>query len=87
MSIKIGKYRLTLGPKDFEISESKIINTGKEKGKETLTDKQYFSSLESALNNVLKRHILKSDATTLVGLLNELKAYRTEMQELFKETI
>lgn len=87
MNIRVGTYRLTAGPNDFEISEVKTGLTGKRKGKEVITNTQYFPSIESALNNVLKRRLLKSDATALADLLNELKTHRTELQELFKALI
>jgi hypothetical protein len=89
MDIRIGNYRLTSGPKDFTITEVKV-NADKESkniGKEYDTDASYHPTLESALNNVLKRGLLKSDATTLWELLKELQSSRTELKELFNQLV
>lgn len=84
MNIRIGNYRLTAGTNDFVISEVKINQTEKNKGQEYDADSQYFPTIDSALNSVLRRRLLKSDATTLGDLLTEFKSYRMELQGLFK---
>ena len=87
MNIRIGKYRLssTEGSKDFTVTE---VKTNKDKesknfGNEYDTDPAYFSTLDHALNNVLKCGLLKSDAVTLWALLKELQASREELKALW----
>ena len=74
MRIEIGTYLLTNGAKDFVVA----VSTGKfdKEGKETSYQHSYHPTLESALSNILKRKILKSEATTLLELKKEIRKFR-----------
>jgi hypothetical protein len=85
MHIKIGEYVLRNGPNDFVISDKEPF-IGKT-GIKTYYNATYYPTIEAALNNVLKRRLLKSDATTLTELRNELLAHREELKEIFKEIV
>jgi hypothetical protein len=85
MHIIIGDLVLRSGPNDFVISDKEPFIS--KKGIKTYYNATYYPTIESALNNVLKRRLLKSDATTLTELRNELLAHRQELSEIFKEII
>ena len=90
MKIKIGKYNLSSGPNDFVISETKKVEKSDNPeniGVEVETNHTYHPTIASAINNVFKRGLLKSQATTLTDLLNEVKEQRRELQELFEHTV
>ena len=74
MRIEIDKYLLTTGPKDFMIS----MPTGKfdKDGKDITNQQSYHGTLEDALSNVLKRKILRSDATSISELKKEIRKFR-----------
>ncbi len=82
MRIKIGKYVLTSGAKDFQVTELYISEGERTKAEELEKDTTYLDSLEGALNNILKRKLLDSDATTLAQLLKELQEHRAELRYL-----
>jgi len=84
MFIKIrDKWLLESGKRDFIVSEIKVPTEGKNKGVEIYIDSSYFRDIRHALKNVLTREILKSEATTLTGLLIEIQTLRNEFKELF----
>ena len=87
MDIKIGSYRLTNDSMNFIVSEVFISDGDKHKGQEYQSNHSYHTSIEQALNNVLKRRLLKSDSTTLRELQKDLYGMRGELRELFAETI
>ncbi len=89
MNIIIGKYRLTSGPKDFTVSEIKINDTegSKNFGKEYDSESTYWSSLPHALEYLLKRRMLESDATTLEELLKGHQNARAELTSLFNAIV
>jgi len=78
MNIKIGKYRLTSSSHDFAVSEPTVS----EKGKEYNNNPSYHPTLISALENVLKRKVMQSEATTLNQLVKDVQASREELQSL-----
>lgn len=85
MNIRVGKYRLSSTNKDFTITEvTKGTTPGnKNFGEEYDTDHSYHPSLPKALENLLKRKVLESDATTLKELLNAHTEARDELNALF----
>ena len=87
MDIKLGKYRLSTDACQYIISEPKARVVGKNIGLMDDTNQSYHATIEQAFNNVLKRRLLKSDATTLIELRNELRQHRAELQAMFKEII
>ena len=87
MNILIGKYILTTDACQYIISETKKTETGDNVGLDYDTNFSYHATVEQALNNVMKRRLLKSDATTLLELKNEIASHRKEMQELLKVTV
>jgi hypothetical protein len=85
MNIRIrNKWLLSSTANNFEVSDIMTQKTGKHKGEEILINTQYPSSIDSALNNVFKRCLLISDATTLAELLNEVRGFRIKLKELFE---
>ena len=87
MDISIGKYRLSTDACQYIISEPKARTTGNHIGTMDDTDQSFHATVEQALNNVMKRRLLKSDATTLLELKNEIASHRKEMQALLKEVV
>ena len=85
MKIRIGNFQLTSDPHQFIIAEIKVAKEGKNAGKEYEDRHTYHPTIESALNHVLRRGLLDSNATTLVGLLADLKRGREELHELLRE--
>jgi len=87
MKIRIGEYQLSSDSNQFIISEIKKKETGKNIGEEYQVNETYHPQIVGALNNILKRRLLKSDATTLVQLRIELEQTRNELEKYFKEGI
>jgi len=85
MNIKIGKYILTSDSRNFIIAEQHPRPTKKKKFINATIS--YHSSIEDALNGLLKRRLLESDAATLTELLNELHAHRSELSAILKGTV
>jgi hypothetical protein len=89
MDIRIGDYRLVSGPADYIVSKMGVGEDEESKnfGKEVENNKTYHPSLSMACENLLKRRVLESDATTLRELLKSHQEARAELQALFKDTI
>jgi len=87
MKIRIGEYQLSSDANQFIVSETKIKETGENIGEEYQTNETYHPQIIGALNNVLKRRLLKSDATTLIQLRIEIEENMSELRKYFKETI
>ena len=87
MKIKIGKFLLTNDKFQFIVSHQKKHLTGKLKGQTVAQDETYHVTLEQAIENILRRKVLASKATTLETLLMFLKQQRQELQALCNSTI
>jgi len=83
MDIKIGEYKLLTDSEQFIVARPRKNKTGKNKGEIIDTDKTYHPNVESALNNLLQRKLIKSDAETLSELKNDLNAFKTELREFW----
>jgi len=82
MNIQVGKYKLTSSLHDFTVSETKATTQGKKIGTEFESNYSYHPTLVSALENILKRRVMQSDATTLKQLVRDVQESREELQSL-----
>lgn len=86
MNIKIGKYRLSSDSMNFIISEIKVFGEDSKKtGEEYDSEYTYYASLEQAFNGLFDKRLRESDANTLEELVNDVKAVRNELKEIFKK--
>lgn len=84
--IRIGDYRMMSDAHGWKVA--RVAKRGPESanpGEEYLADESYHGpNAASAINNVLQRHLLASDATTLAELRDELDAFKAECASLFR---
>ncbi len=85
MNIKIGDYRLRSDSRNYIVSSAEKKRD--KKGNEFYEKCTYHPSIENAISNILQRRLKKSEATSIGGLLKEIKNIRGELKDIFKETI
>ncbi|MFW6046533.1 MAG: hypothetical protein ACOCP4_01940 [Candidatus Woesearchaeota archaeon] len=75
MEIKFKHFILTNDSRSFII---KTINNGYEKN-------HYYVNFESVLNAMINKHMLKSEAKKIQGLIDELKEIKNDIKTLSKK--
>lgn len=87
MNIQIGKYVLTSDSFQFILAETYIAQSGKMKGQQIEKRSTFHPTLEGALNEIWRREIRASDATTLKDLLEEMKDIKKQILEFLPTDI
>ena len=86
MNIEIGDYRITNDSLQYILSEKKIYSKKSETpGVIYYTNETYHKNLDDVINWVIRARLLKSDATTLVELKNDLQVIRDDVKRYFEE--
>lgn len=82
MKIPIGKYYLLSNPTSFTVCE---LRAGFNRGEpvENQFNVSYHPTIESALNNLVKRGLIESDATTLAELKADLDRIKTKLWDVW----
>lgn len=82
-NIRVGPYRLRSDPNQWIVSSVKTYQSGKLEGEEYDARESYHGSFQAAVNELLSRSMMDSEATTLQELLNEMNRFRGEVLRLF----
>lgn len=86
MNIEIGDYRITNDSLQYILSEKKMHSEkSKTPGAFYYTNETYHKNLDDVINWVIQARLLKSDATTLVELKNDLQTIRDDVRGYFEE--
>ena len=84
MKIRINdEYEISSSTRDFIVSTISHEGWDDQPGKEHLVHSTFHVSFKQAVECVFKRRLLKSDATTLTQILNEIRELKNELHEVF----
>lgn len=85
MNIKIDKnYSLKSDARNVMLVENKVIQEGDNKGNPTEITLGYYGTIEGALKGYLRLKINLSDATTIEGLLKEIKKIEKTIENILE---
>jgi len=87
MNIKIGKYTITSDERQFIVTEVKLARKGINKGKDVEINQTFHTSLQSTMENILKRKVLGSKVTSIKELITLIEEQKVQMEKIFKLTL
>ena len=76
MNIKIGNYVLHSDSNQFILKQEKTRQEGNRKGEKYMDTVGFYPRLESAIESIVQRVAMGSDAKDLATLADEIRAYK-----------
>jgi hypothetical protein len=83
-TLTFGKYTVQPDATGWMVVETKTRQSGDKAGEDYTTALGYFARLPDALDKVLEYRLRESDATDARGLAAEIRAFRAELEPLFR---